>query len=461
MEHLKFNCESASFLHDVNMRVVNDNDKLRIRSKYFLGSCAVQIVFLTGPNNSWTTQAKSVMEKKIKDGVNYLKTYTLQSNPTQTLPNMNFVFNNNPIESYCNTDPTDCFAKGDKIQLNVKKFLSDYGYFSGNMNSISEGWKENDCLQALYDYNNDQRDNANTDWAFLVFVIPYISTIIMQEVAWASEKLGLMVITDMKTDQDWVVSHETGHLFGPLDKSSGYCPNPSEGAGMYKIQNSNCGTTNAWNCFMGERNMKTVCDVTLNQLSLQKNSMGEYIAEKDFSVNTYVMGDSQIQEQNGVILSGDVIRKGKSVYITCDGNTKMHPWYNAHGPEGDVNTIVGSDHMLPSYAFSCVIGRFISVDGKHMTNWFYVGKGGQWFTTPFRGFFVFGINDKLGSYKDNSGKITIELKTRIKDQLGALWQWKMTRKNEIAIAESTELMIVNDTELASTYPMSVEIANNY
>lgn len=436
----------------VDGRYISDEMKLRSRTKYLLGSCAVYVLFTESSSNQWTDTRKATMRNKIDSGLALLRNVPRKTNPAQTLANI--IFQRNSMEEATSASPWNPLdacpnARNDNLQRNLRYFLRNEGFYNGEVDKVVSGYKDPELKQALWEFNNAQRDRLGTDWAMLIVVIPN-PLAGAADCGWASQELGMVVLSEYPADVNNVIAHETAHLFGPLDEYPGGPVN--DPAGLYGVPNTNVGQPASVGCLMRERTASHVCEVTWNQLGLQQKSSGAWVAPSDRAFIRYEMDDNGFRYEGGIILVSDTIRSGGTLNIVVSGQSKMNPMYNPHGPDGDAATIVGSDHLLPQYPFSCVIGRWLSLDGSRTTPWFRVGSGGS-FTAPFQAYFVFNVNDKKGGFGDNSGKMTLELTAKLTEQMGAPWVRALKRSSEVheLEAEAIGLLSTRDVPVEEEY----------
>ena len=420
---------------EISSQYINNIDKLRKTTKYFLGSTYVKVVYLSGPTDPWTESRKlDFYNNVIRKGRDIFKRIKHYPNGT-LLPKHQFKLDNTLDESISQYPPPLGSADRHEVTRNIKQVLADKGYYSGDISVGGDIIRQNDTKQELYEYLNDLRDDNNTDWSLIVFAIAKSST--NSETAWASHSKvpSFVVIHENEKNEDWTLAHEILHAFGANDEG-GSCLTSYTG-GLYDIPNINCNTPASDQCIMKKRRRIEICDQSWRQLSLILTDTNEYLPQKDFSHNLYNLTKlSYFRSQVGVRLISDIIRPKRKLYISVSGKSKMHPWYNEHGPDGDSNTIVGSDHLLPNQPFSCVIGRWKSVDGSQYSDWFYVGSGNKWFTAPnYRAYFIWGINDKINNFSDNSGNMDVHLYAALPDQCGRIYQDSSLSKSSTEIPD--------------------------
>lgn len=448
-------CATSEVEDLLSERTISKAAKVQHKSKYFLGSTIVNVVFLSGPKATWTKARKAAFTRDMIDDGHTILNRVIR-NDTLPMPVHSFVvtteefnYSKDPVVVPV-VDPADPKKRDySPIGVNIKSYLKSKGVYDGNVNDVKSYANQPEVLQAFYEHVNELRDTYSTDWGYLVFVIP---DSMGKGRAHAKSRPGFFVLFEKPTVYPWTTAHETLHMFGAGDE---YVNDPTDAdqitkcrsgiRGLYDIPNSNCATSEGNKCMMsgalrGTTWRENLCTVSARQLSLIKTDKDEYQPNNDYVYHKYSMRDGHFKNERGILFNSDVIRKNRRVWIKVDGKSKMHPWYNEHGPEGDTNTIVGSDHLLSGHAFSCVIGRWVSLDGKKKGNWFYVGAGGAWFTAPYTGYFQWNINDKKSNFNDNSGNMNVHLWTKLPDNYGPVFVYgKSEAEAECSLQEIREL----------------------
>ncbi|HEY0065773.1 MAG TPA: hypothetical protein VGB46_00370 [Flavisolibacter sp.] len=433
-------CGTSDILPHFFLESISSSDKLRVKSKYYLGSTIVHVVFLSSPRVVWTAARKAAFLRDIMDEGHRILNRAAR-NDGQPFPKHNFVMT--AEEFSMGTDPAVVpiitpvpgappKRSYDEIGINIKAYLKHKSVYHGNVNDYRGYASQPEVLQAFYEFVNLLRDNYNTEWGYLVFVVPDPGS---NGRAHAAPLPGFMVMFERPKIYPWTAAHETLHMFGAADEYVDDDRNPDHvngcrirRAGLYDIVNSNCQTPDGNKCLMSKALNDTtaiwrerICTVTAQQLSLIPEPDGKYKPVNDFAVHTYEIRDNFFKFEGGVFLVSDVIRKNRHVWVHVEGKSKMNPAYFEHGPEGDLKTIVGQDHLLPGRPFSCVVGKWVSLDGTYHSPWFYVGKGDQWFQAPFPGYFVFNINDSKRNWGDNSGYMKVTLWSKLPDNCGPVF----------------------------------------
>jgi hypothetical protein len=458
--------DEAFFLENIS-----SSDKLRMKSKYYLGSTIVNVVFLSGPKVQWTPARKAAFLKDMMDQGHQILN-RVGRNDGKPFPKHKFVMTSEEFSAA--TDPaivpiTTTGAGGatvrsyDALGVNVKAYLKHKSVYNGSLNDNQSYHTQPAVLQACYEYVNLLRDKYNTDWGYLVFVVPDPGS---KGRAHARAVPGFLVLFERPAIYPWTVSHEALHMYGAADE---YVDNPTDTSqvsscrirrvGLYDVHNTNCETPDGNKCMMSAALRNTtavwrerVCTVTAEQLSLIQEADGSYKPEKDFAVHTYEITDTLFNYEGGVFLVSDVIRKNKSVWVQVTGNAKMNHFYSEHGPEGDLKTIVGQDHLLPGRPFQCVIAKWVSIDGTNHSAWFHVGKGEQWFKAPFTAYLVFNVNDKTKTFNDNSGYMKVALWSKLTDNYGPVFVLKNIWPSAATAIHAVELKVTTFTEAGMTEP---------
>lgn len=358
-------------------------------------------------------------------------------------------------DSYCSVDP----ISGDyfKIGVNIKSYFKDKGYFSGTINDESGYPASDEFKQATYEAVNAMRDKYSTDWGYFVFAVPDGEK--GRQHAWEEPGLYLLYEDLTQPAYPWVTAHETLHMFGAGDL---YVDDPKTVekvnrcqlavGGLYDKASVYCELQDGYESMMGSGMRdatkpwrEQILTTTAEQMSLIVDTSGVYRPLKDKYRQSYVLNDYNFKSEGGIILTGDVIRKNGKLTVEISGQSKMNPFYSPHGPNGDANTVVGSDHILPGNNFSCCVGHWISIDGSQSTPWFYVGFGGT-YTAPFTAYFCWNVNDKKGGFGDNSGNMTVTLITSFRDNYGSAYIYKASRAigADCQMVEPTEFDILSE-----------------
>lgn len=428
-------CGTSEAAPDFSFKSISSTDKLRSKSKYYLGKTVVNTIFLSGPGLLWTPERKAAfMRDMMYAGFNILN--RTSRNDRRPFPKHQFV----PLweEFSYAVDPAVVPIQDakdpkifywDNIGLNIKAYLRHKSVYHGNVNDTRGYASQPEVLQALYEFVNLLRDKYEADWGYLVFVVPDALDK-GREHAYAFP--GFMVLFEKPAVYPWVVAHEILHMYGADDE---YIDNPtpdriaacrSRQGGLYDVTNANCETTH--DCIMSRGMLDTknswrerICTVSVQQLSLIDEADGSYKPVKDFAVHTYEITNDLFKYEEGVFLVSDVIRRNRHLWVHVEGKAKMNPLYFEHGPEGDLKTIVGQDHLLPGRPFGCAVAKWVSIDGTYRSPWFYIGKGEQWFLAPFTGYLVFNINDSRRNWGDNSGNMKVTLWSKLTDNYGTVF----------------------------------------
>jgi hypothetical protein len=414
------------------------DDKLKWRSKYLAGSCVVYVAFLNGPTVNFKTNEKARIQTlltAINGSLNRIN--NLKRNDGQAFSKTTFTTVCDGVAYDTDVD----IPPGFDVIRNVKQFLTKKKYYSGTIDAV----RTPVFLQSMQNFVNDLRDYYRTDWG--IFLVCNASA----NRCWAdASPMGMAYISEKEKYLSDMILHEILHLFGTSDEYPPSKDCDTSPYGWYDTGNYNCATPEGnLNCMMGNyteakfTGKDKICKATAEQLSLVDFNGTTFKPQRDKIVHVYNLKDNVMRSNNGSWLSGDVIRQGGYAEVSITGSTKMHPWYNPHGPEGDLNTIVGNDHLLPGKPFSCAVGRWRSLNGTKFSDWFHIGAGGK-FQAPFTGFFTVAVNDKLDSYGDNSGYLDVTLKSLLKDNYGAPFVYAGTRSVEDGLKPQSFTLESND-----------------
>lgn len=409
-------------------RMPGDN-KLKWRSKYLAGSCVVYVAFLNGPTIHFKNDPHG---KRIPNFIGNINTSlaninALKRNDGQPFSHTKFT---TISDGYAHDTDVDV-PPGIEVIKNIKQFLHKKGYFSGTIDT-NQTW---DFLQSLQNFMNNLRDYYNTDWG--IFLVCNAGN----ARCWAdASPYGMAYLSEQNPYLPQTTLHEILHLFGASDEYPSAKDCDTQPYGWYDAGNYNCSTNEGkFNCMMGNykdpiafTGKGKICKATAEQLSLIDWNGTTFRPQREKIVHVYNLKEEHLKSNIGTWLTADLIRKDGSVEVSVKGSTKMNPWYNAHGPEGDLKTIVGSDHLLPGEPFSCAIGRWRSFDGKNVTPWMKVGSGGV-LKAPYTGFFTIAVNDKKDNFGDNSGYLDVTLKSLLRDNYGPCFVYPNNRTDEIML----------------------------
>ena len=203
--------------------------------EFLLGTVAVTPVFFESDgtidtqSQNWTPAEIDAALAKIAEGVNWWSD-TLDA--LNTVHTVDFVFDNtfalDPVET--GYEPIDRISNN--FNLYVSEFLTAQGF--GNVSSIEDGVRQ---------FNAQQRDQMDTDWAFTVFMVDSSDDLNGQflnggffQTAFAYPG-GLFMVTP-STRPASTISHEMGHIFWAKDEYVGGS-SWQDRRGYYDAQNLN------------------------------------------------------------------------------------------------------------------------------------------------------------------------------------------------------------------------------
>lgn len=464
-------CGTADVEPDFSLETVSDANKLRSKSKYYLGSTIVNVVFLSSPNVTWKPgQQSTFISQMMNTGHAILN--RVGRNDGLPFPKHEFRVTSEdfsfaidpPVVPVRNPkDPSK--ISYDDIGVNIKAYLKHKSVYHGDVYNVNNYPRQPDVLQALHELINLLRDKYEKDWGYLVFVVP---DPLNKGREHAFPESGFMVLFDKSPTKvhPWTVAHEALHMYGAKDESVDSPKTPEKinacrarTGGLYDVPNTNCETADGNGCIMSSYlhdpkviARERVCTVTALQLSLTIGPDGVYKPINDFALNLYDLNDNYFKYEGGVFLLSDAIRKNRQVLVQVEGSSKMNPVFSGHGPEGDLRTIVGADHLLPAHPFSCAIAKWVSIDGTYHSPWFYIGKGGQWLTAPFTAHLVFNINDSKRNFGDNSGRMRISVWSRLSSNNGPAYVQKAIWPNDAIALFSNVSRLATFAELGIAEP---------
>ncbi len=232
-------------------------------SEYMMGSMTISIIFLESngvaepSTENWTGPETSRVIAECLEGMNrWITFYPYSVSPLSftwdyhySVPTQYEPINNSSSQDY----------------LWMIDALTALGYPC----NISNYW------EVLYEYNNDNRNSHNTDWAFTVFVVDSSNdsdgtfTDGFFAYAWINGPAVMLTYDNdgYTIDQmNTVLAHEAGHIFGANDEycQINYsCCDANEFTGYLRIQNTNCERDPI--CIMND-NTPAVCSVSRQQL---------------------------------------------------------------------------------------------------------------------------------------------------------------------------------------------------
>jgi len=197
-------------------------------SVYMLGDVAVGIILpeSTGNSENWTTAEQNEVVNEIQDGLNWWKT------TGGDLANLTFQYD---IQFGVPTSYEPISRPSSDDALWISEVMSNLGYTTG------------DYWSKVYAYENDLRNQYQTDWAFTIFVVDSSADIDgkFTDSYFAYAYIGgpFMVMTYDNNgwgieDMDKITAHETGHIFWAGDQY-GSCSTATR-YGYLGIVNGNC-----------------------------------------------------------------------------------------------------------------------------------------------------------------------------------------------------------------------------
>ncbi len=201
-------------------------------SEYMIGSVSVGVVFIESDGTldkkteSWTQEDKEDVFHQIQKGLEWwTEKGGYRASLTWTYEFKTVRTKYEPIQH--SSDDADEWTKDVSVKL---------GYGGGNIYDINRN------------YANALRDKNQTNWAFVIFVVPATNDEDGDwkgngAVAWANLGGPLMVINNRCANwgetKVWeVVTHETGHIFNALDEYKG-ASNGNERHGLLNVINGN------------------------------------------------------------------------------------------------------------------------------------------------------------------------------------------------------------------------------
>jgi len=211
-------------------------------SRYLIGTVAVGVVIVEGPNPAALTQAeRDLINAKVKDGTDILIQLLKQHVPGASL---NFIFD--PHTVTLASDPATAAQESVWLDPAMATLSNKLGYYAGN--------------HPVYDYLHYLRTElwagmaSGPDWAYVAFFKkdptprtgyahrlggPYcVITYDHFDVRHDPRKTSGYTLADL----DVLFAHETGHVFGAPDEytNGSTCPGAGRPYGYLGVQNGNC-----------------------------------------------------------------------------------------------------------------------------------------------------------------------------------------------------------------------------
>jgi hypothetical protein len=225
-------------------------------SVFMTGSVAVGIILpeSAGSGENWTTTEKNTVVQEIKDGMNW---WAAKGGSSADL-------------SFQYDVKTGIPTSYEPITLST----SSEGSWIGNTMS-NLGYSTGDYFERVYSYTNHIRNQYDSDWAFVVFVIDSSNDVDGKfsdgYFAYAYLSGPFMVMTYDNdgwgiSNMNMVATHETGHIFLAADQyyQAGYggCTSLTARYGYLGMQNSNCEYNNPSSVPSIMRHNEDAVDVT-------------------------------------------------------------------------------------------------------------------------------------------------------------------------------------------------------
>ena len=232
-------------------------------SEFMCGSVTVAVITpeSSGSGEDWTTAELNNVSFEITQGLNNWMTYE----PNASL-SFTYVYNNQVPTSY------------EPIQ---RPHTDDVLWMQEAMNYL--GYTDSNVWTNLYNYANDLRNNHNTHWAYIIFVVDSSNDADgkFSDGWFGYAYLGGPVVVMTYDNDGWgianmdkVTSHETGHIFWALDEYYGACWSCTQQSGYLWIQNQNCNLTGSGGCginqacIMRDNNIASRCPYTRGQIGV-------------------------------------------------------------------------------------------------------------------------------------------------------------------------------------------------
>ena len=244
-------------------------------SSYFIGDISVSVIFPesdeSSPNTEdWTAQEILDVKSEIMNGMDW---WALRE------PNAHLTF----IYNYEERIPT--------IEEPILyESWWDEDWINAVMLNLGYGPEQYPVSPLIYEYINDQRNDKNTDWGFVIFVVDssndldgrFSNGMFAYTVGTIYGGGPYMVMTYNNSghkieNMDSVTAHETGHIFNALDQY-GNC-GCSDRDGYLYVENQNC-----------------MNDCLIDEMSIMKGTIIPFIGEL---VDDYARGQIGWNDSDG------------------------------------------------------------------------------------------------------------------------------------------------------------------
>jgi hypothetical protein len=214
-------------------------------SEYMIGSVGV-IAFLPqglSGYDPWSTLQELAVVIEVVNGLNFWQ----NNEPNKDLTfYLNFVYGSSDWQA--RTIYTPILWSHTDQSVWIKEIMGNYGY------------TESSYFDRVYHFNNDLRDNWNTDWAFAIFIVNSYYDLDGKfsdgyfAYAYGGGPFAVLTYDNGNygiNNMDACIAHETGHIFWALDEYAA-ASSVNEYCGYLNIQNGNHETSGITNdpCIM-------------------------------------------------------------------------------------------------------------------------------------------------------------------------------------------------------------------
>lgn len=218
-----------------------DNDT----TEYLIGNVYVTVVLfesngtIDANRENWTPTMRNQVKAEIQEGLQWwVDTYNARTSSTTPLYfDIDFTYADTPVST--GYEPITQSAMS-----NEYLWISDFLQRAGRPAVTSRAG----ALMAVRDFDADQRDSHNCDWAFTVFIANSANDFdgCYSDGSFAYAYVGGPWVTMTYTNDGWgidhmgqVLAHETGHIFYALDEYPGSGCVYTDYSGYYNVQNVN------------------------------------------------------------------------------------------------------------------------------------------------------------------------------------------------------------------------------
>jgi len=384
-----------------NKFVLRGQKNFYLTSEYLMGSVSIGIVFvesngkLDKKTESWTKEDQEDVLTQIHKGLDWwAETGGYKASLSWTYEIHHTTTQYEPIN-----------RTKDESVLWVKESMDQLGYSDGEDYTLNR------------EFANDIRDKYQTDWAFVIYVVPatndddgYFAK--QTGIAWAYLGGPYMIISNKCNgwgySQVWkVVAHESGHIFNALDEYKG-SSSSNDKSGRLNVVNGNheVGGVKKEQCLMKSNELK-LCEFTLGQIGwVDADTDGTY--DSDYLNISKKFNKDQIKRESSTVASKSNLTEKRSTKFE-ESTLFAEDFRQKNGWFEDANNYVkdGVYHMYdPEYGNSTWLEKpYSDFDASVKTKWID-GSSVSGYGLMFR---IFGPNDSYIFFINGDGQYCVGL----------------------------------------------------